>query len=182
LRCYASSGIANAVQQIQNTVQFIKTQEFIHFDAHLENIVTDGQNLYFTDFGLSLSAQFDLSPDEQIFFQNHYTYDECSTSVNIVHSLTKNMFGPNYNGRNDFKDKLQEILNNDCQDVPEYIAFYIKELSPIALIMGDFYQKMIYHSKQTPYPADVLSKLLPPDFKAGTEMNNNTPIINGYKR
>ncbi|MES2252407.1 MAG: protein kinase family protein [Pseudomonadota bacterium] len=102
----ASFAIVNAVQQIQSTVQFMKTQEFIHFDAHLENIATDGQGLYFTDFGLSLSEHFDFSPDEHIFFQNHYSYDECSTSINILHSLTKNMFGPAYNGRNDFKDKL----------------------------------------------------------------------------
>ena len=160
----------------------MKAKDFIHLDAHLENIVTDGQDLYFTDFGLSLSAHFDLSADEHIFFQNHSTYDECSTSINILHSITKNMFGPDYNGRNDFKDKLQEILNNDCQGVPEYLAYYIKQLGPIALIMGDFYQKLIYHSKQTPYPSDLLSKLLRPDFKTGIAMSNNTSMINGEKR
>ncbi len=58
------------------------------------------------------------------------------------------------------KINSQEILNNDCQDLPEYLATYIKQLGPIALVMGDFYQKLIYHSKQTPYPADVLLKLL----------------------
>lgn len=163
-RDQASSALANAVQQIKRTIQFMNAQDFIHLDAHLENILTDGQHLYFTDFGLSLSAQFDLSLDEHTFFQNHYNYDECSSSINILHSLIKNMYGSDYNGRNAFKDKLQEILNKNCQDVPDYLVSYFKQLGPTGLVMGDFYQKFIYHSKQTSYPADTLSKPLRRNF------------------
>jgi len=34
------------------TNSFMRERGFIHFDAHFENILTDGESLYFSDFGL----------------------------------------------------------------------------------------------------------------------------------
>ena len=38
-----------------------------HFDAHLDNILTDGERLYFVDLALAMSPRFDLSASEVRF-------------------------------------------------------------------------------------------------------------------
>jgi thiamine kinase-like enzyme len=152
--------LSNMIKQVDTSVQFMKNNNFIHFDTHLENIVTDGNNIYLTDFGLSLSADFDLSPLEQAFFETHRHYDECCMHVNILHSLLKPMFFPDSKNQNDFKDTLQRILNGNHQDIPNHISLYVKKFGAIALLMDDFFQGLIHQSKQTPYPADRLAELL----------------------
>ena len=50
---------------------FMNARGLLHFDAHFDNILTDGQRLYFADYGLALSSRFDLSEDEATFFDRH---------------------------------------------------------------------------------------------------------------
>ncbi len=40
-------------------VSFMSSHGLIHFDAHFDNILTDGELVYFADFGLALSKGFD---------------------------------------------------------------------------------------------------------------------------
>ncbi|MFF2503082.1 hypothetical protein ACFVTY_06840 [Streptomyces sp. NPDC058067] len=49
----------------------MNSRGLLHFDAHFQNILTDGRRLYFADFGLALSSRFDLSPSEAGFFERH---------------------------------------------------------------------------------------------------------------
>ena len=48
--------------QLGDTTAFMRERGLVHFDAHFLDILTDGHGLYFSDFGLALSDQFDLSP------------------------------------------------------------------------------------------------------------------------
>lgn len=65
----------------------------LHFDAHFQNILTDGRRLYFADYGLALSSQFDLSPSETSFFELHRTYDRCYTRSWLVNWLITALYG-----------------------------------------------------------------------------------------
>jgi hypothetical protein len=56
-------------------------------DAHFENILTDGGQLYYSDFGLALSQKFQLSSVEEDFFRDNVTYDRASGIVNLLHCL-----------------------------------------------------------------------------------------------
>src|SRR5205823_3267122 len=56
---------------------FINAKDLLHFDAHFRNIMTDGDRLYFADFGLALSSEFELSETERLFFDAHKNYDLC---------------------------------------------------------------------------------------------------------
>ena len=56
--------------QIQETNDF---QNFLHMDAHFENILTDGKQLYYSDFGLALSDKFTLSNIEKHFRKGVYS-------------------------------------------------------------------------------------------------------------
>ena len=41
----------------------MRDRGLIHFDAHFDNILTDGHRLYFSDFGLAVSSRFELADD-----------------------------------------------------------------------------------------------------------------------
>ena len=55
----------------------------LHLDAHYGNVVTDGDRLCLTDFGLALDAAFDLAPAERAFFEAHQHYDVGEALANL---------------------------------------------------------------------------------------------------
>lgn len=69
----ANRACAMAERELAAGISFMNSRGLLHFDAHFENILTDGQRLYFADYGLALSSGFELSPDEAGFFDRHRT-------------------------------------------------------------------------------------------------------------
>lgn len=61
---------------MKSTTDFLQAQGVVHFDAHLANILTDGEQIYLTDFGLVLDRAFDLSREELAFLDAHKHYDD----------------------------------------------------------------------------------------------------------
>ena len=66
------------INEIPDTITFLQKNGIIHFDVHFNNILTDGNKPYLTDFGLALDKRFDLSETERAFFREntHYDYGE----------------------------------------------------------------------------------------------------------
>jgi len=62
-------------KELKATCAFMESKGMIHFDAHHGNILTDGDRLYFADFGLATSLDFDLSAEEREFFEKNRGYD-----------------------------------------------------------------------------------------------------------
>ena len=63
------------INEMLDTIAFLRRNGIIHFDVHFNNILTDGNKLYLTDFGLVLNKHFDLSEAERAFFTKHTLYD-----------------------------------------------------------------------------------------------------------
>lgn len=136
-------GAVALVDGILKTVtDFMGSQNFIHFDAHFENILTDGKQLYFSDFGLSLSKSFDLSVEEAAFFEFHRTYDRCSTIVNLLHSIVTWHFG-----KDNWEMSLYEYVNGKRGGLQPAVESIIKKYAPVAFMMDEFYQSLIKRSK-----------------------------------
>ncbi|MDP4724885.1 MAG: protein kinase family protein [Alphaproteobacteria bacterium] len=156
----AGENVEAAIEMVVNalkvTTDFMISQDFIHFDAHFENILTDGNQLYFSDFGLSLSKKFDLSSEELAFFENHRTYDRCSTLVNLLHCFMTYKYE-----RSQWKNvHLHEYLMGRYGEILQAIVPIVDRCASIALIMAEFYDSLIKKSKSTPYPKDKLEELL----------------------
>ena len=66
------------IDEMLDTITFLRDNGVIHFDVHFDNILTDGDKLYLTDFGLVLDKHFDLDEIERAFFtkNRHYDYGE----------------------------------------------------------------------------------------------------------
>ncbi len=150
------AAIEMVVNALKVTTDFMTSHDFIHFDAHFKNILTDGKQLYFSDFGLSLSKKFDLSSEELAFLENHRTYDRCSTLVNFLHC-----FMTYKHERSQWKNAhLHEYLNGKYGEILPTIVPTVDRYASIALIMAEFYDSLIKTSKLTPYPKDKLEELL----------------------
>ena len=70
-----TNALGRAVAALEDGVEFMASHGLVHFDAHPANILTDGTDFYFADFGLALSATFDLSPAESAFLDEHADFD-----------------------------------------------------------------------------------------------------------
>lgn len=146
-------------RNLKETIAFINAKGLLHFDAHFHNILTDGEQLYFSDFGLATSSQFALSKEEQQFFQQHQNYDRCYVVTTLTSWIISRLFG---------KDRFDEVLQDYANGrtplvVPKaltpYLSSIVKRYAPITLKMYTFFKTLQEETKLAPYPADELEKL-----------------------
>lgn len=120
-------------KNLHKITSFINSGGLLHFDAHFWNILTDGQNLYFSDFGLVISDRFELSDAELNFFNQHHNYDRCYTMAFFVEYILRESFG----GEN-YDTILQEfITRNSMKKLPLVIAEIVTRYAPISSIIKD---------------------------------------------
>lgn len=89
----ANRAFAMVERELAAGTSFMNSRGLLHFNAHFENILTDGRRLYFADYGLTLSSGFELSQDEADFFDRHQTYDRCYTATYLVNWLVTALYG-----------------------------------------------------------------------------------------
>ncbi|MFF3375878.1 protein kinase family protein [Streptomyces sp. NPDC002680] len=140
---------------------FMNSRGLLHFDAHFENILTDGRRLYFTDYGLALSSRFELSQDEADFFDRHQTYDRCYTASYLVHWLLTAQYG------HDREDRF--ALVRACAEgrhpagipgaVPKEAAAIIARHASLALVMWDFIDELRHRRRSAPYPLEKIRRI-----------------------
>ena len=143
-------------KQMQKTNDFMGSQNFLHMDAHFENISTDGKQLYYSDFGLALSDKFTLSNIEKHFIKNNANYDYASGTVNLMHTVLTSYLG---------KDNWDTILSKFTDpkfdiNIPIGVKRLLTKYHSVALKMHEFY-KAIQSDKSTPFPSSELNALLP---------------------
>lgn len=151
----AESAVTFVDEQLKNTNAYMNMHGLMHFDAHFENILTDGELIYLSDFGLALSSKFELTKAEIEFLRQHQTYDQACAAVNLLHCVITAIFG-----KEQWEISLREYIEGKRGGVAPAIATIIKRYAPIALSMDAFFQKLQKESKSTPYPAIHIEKLL----------------------
>lgn len=67
--------IDDVLTQVFGIIASLRRQEIVHFDAHLANVVTDGQRCRLGDFGLVMGSGFELTSAERAFLTRHTHYD-----------------------------------------------------------------------------------------------------------
>jgi len=63
------------LEDLRDAITFLRTRGIVHFDAHYFNVLTDGEHVFVSDFGLALDRNFDLATDELEFLRHHEYYD-----------------------------------------------------------------------------------------------------------
>ncbi|MEU9091658.1 protein kinase family protein [Streptomyces sp. NPDC048428] len=144
-------------EALMSGAAFMSSRGLVHFDAHFANILTDGRQLYFTDFGLALSSRFDLSADESGFLSDHLAYDHCYTASHLLrYHLLDGVRG----------DTEREVFLHDWiagrrpGNVPPEITAIIDRHARPAVVVDSFFRRLLTESKQTPFPAAEIERQL----------------------
>lgn len=149
------SAFALIEEQAKDAISHMNTHGLMHFDAHFENILTDGELLYFTDFGLALSSMFTLTKTEKEFLQYHHLYDRACAPAYMLASIFTTLFA-----ENQWEAEFRNILAGKRGDLHPAIIAIVKRHAALASVVFEFFQKLEKESKSTPYPALQLEELL----------------------
>lgn len=161
-------------------IAFLRTKGIIHFDAHFRNILTDGEQVYLTDFGLALDKSFALTEEENVFFEQNSLYDYGEVLRNLGHLIRAPYNACSENDRYrimkkyGIKDGLRPyevgaILLDNIQQIQAdgdlildefYISSIVKYRLIIALMQGFFAAMWENDQKDTPFPHAKLRLLL----------------------
>jgi hypothetical protein len=163
-----SEAVSSACMMVERDLRtglgFMNANGLLHFDAHLGNILTDGQRLYFADLGLATSPRFGLSAAESDFARRHRDHDVCYALTQLVNWLVSNVCGvtvPAAGGpaeRNEFIRRC--AAGAEAVQAPPAVAEVISRCAPAAVVMNDFYWDLFGKSRATPYPAADISRAM----------------------
>ena len=155
------------VNDLLTTISFLRTKKIIHFDAHFRNVLTDGDRIYLTDFGLALDRSFMLTREEISFFEQNIFYDYGEMLRNLSHLIDwsydscsendKSRIMNKYGIREGLKScELRSILLQNIEQIHSdgimklddfYVTSIVKYRSIIAL-MQDFFSNMWSNNKK----------------------------------
>jgi hypothetical protein len=146
--------------------EFMSSRGFVHFDAHFGNLLTDDRQIYFADFGLALSRDFELSADEAEFLDDHLVYDRSYAPNHLLrHHLPEDVRGGKEHG--DFlrdwaagRPPATGTVAPATSTVPPDIAALLDRHAPHALVLDDFHRRLLTESKRTPFPAAEIRQAL----------------------
>ncbi|MFD9394018.1 protein kinase family protein [Streptomyces sp. NPDC060000] len=137
--------------------QFMSARGLVHFDTHFANVLTDGRQVYFTDFGLALSRDFELSAKEAAFLTDHLVYDRSYAPNHLLrHHLPDDVRGGTEHGT-----FLREWVNGRRPGrISPDIGAIIDRHAPHAVVLDDFHHRLLTQSKRTPFPAAEIERAL----------------------
>jgi hypothetical protein len=172
--------VEHVLEELRATLSFLRKHHIIHFDAHFFNILSDGEQIYLTDFGLVLDKAFALTQDETSFFNanTHYDYGEVLSCLGFLVTSAYEALPDNHRrqimGKHGIKEgiprrELLPVLLNNIEQIHSdgtmkmgalYVASLIKYRS-IIVLMNDFYADLqANHKKDTKFRHAELKRLL----------------------
>lgn len=131
-------------------INFMRRQGFVHFDAHLDNILTDGVRLYFADFGLAVHTSFDLTAEERSFLARNYHYDAARFSSSLIHTICRAMPGDEAWGKKLRNAKLQ------TESLPPSVVAALQRHAPTATYMTAFSRTLITADRHAIFSAPAM--------------------------
>jgi hypothetical protein len=152
-----AASVAEIEGGLKVLLAFVHARGVLHLDAHLENLLSDGSQVYLADYGLAVSRGFELSPAEERFFEAHQNFDLCTVINSLVHALVTY-----YDSRADWRQTLREVeagTHGTVAAAPDGVRAYLVKRAPLALAVGEFYGRLLA-DPTTPYPAAAFDALL----------------------
>lgn len=143
--------------ELRAGISFMNARGLLHFDAHFENILTDGRRLFFADYGLAISSRFELAQGEADFFDEHRGYDGCYAVTHLVNWLAVALYGYGPEERRAFVRSCAQGV--PPAGAPAAIAALLVRHAPVAAVMGDFYRRFQRESRATPYPSEAIRRI-----------------------
>ena len=146
-----------AERQLTAGVAFMRAQGFVHFDAHFRNVLTDGIQIYFADFGLASCDRFDLSEPERLFLDRHRDFD----LAYVVTGLTAYAVNGAHGDR-PIREVLRSWVAGEADRTPlaPQLAALVDRYAPLAVLVFDFHDALDQGPKTHPWPAADVARLM----------------------
>ena len=144
-------------EELSRGTEFMSSRGLVHFDAHFHNVLTDGHRIHFADLGLASSTAFELAPDEAEFLADHRIYDRCYVPAHLLkfHLLDR------VRGGTDRETFLREWSEGRrAPGVPADVAAVLDRHARTAVVVDDFFHRLVTRSKRTPFPVAELEATL----------------------
>jgi hypothetical protein len=134
------------------------------YQRSLNLLLTDGQRICFADFGLALSARFELSPDERAYLHEHANLDQAYALAKWVGWLVAT-FGPADAAVAERMATVQAIAHGQAvyqalPGVPDDAAAIIRRHAPVAALINAFYVRLHEGERDAPYPRRAVEAVL----------------------
>lgn len=159
-----AAACAMVQQRLRTDIAFMNANGLLHFDAHLRNILTDGQRLYIADLGLATSARFDLSTEERNFLARNASHDTGYAAREPLNRIVANVVGiaaPETGGPVERYDYIRRCsAGARPAGAAEPIAELISRYAPVVASLNEFYWDLFGVSRETPYPAQEMAQTL----------------------
>jgi hypothetical protein len=149
--------VAETEAALLSLLAFVEREGLLHLDAHFENVLTDGSQIFLADFGLTTSRAFRLDQDELAFFERHENFDRCTAITSLVHAIVSR-----YDSRADWRLALRELsagTHTRTGELAVGIRAYLARRGPLALAIGEFYEQL-RADLAADYPAERLQRIL----------------------
>jgi hypothetical protein len=159
--------LQRSLDDLRSTITFLRKNGIIHFDAHLHNVLTDGERAYLTDFGLALDRRFALTEEEMLFYRQHTYYDYGEVlacldflvfqSYEALPEGEKRRMMEKYGIEEGIQhsellsilfNNIEEIYNAGIMRLDEGYVAIVARYRSIILLMNDFYSDMQKNSKK----------------------------------
>ncbi|WP_158895047.1 protein kinase family protein [Amycolatopsis anabasis] len=155
---HEGNALALVERDLRAGTSFMNSHGLWHFDAHFQNILTDGHRLYFSDFGLATSTRFDLAESEADFLGRNSTHDGCYVVTQWVNWLVTALAGTtDRSARVEFVRRCAE--RGDIGNLPGPAAAIVQRYAPIAAVLNEFYGKLFFETRTAPYPAAEIQQV-----------------------
>lgn len=155
----AEKAVALVDRQLLGALRHTRSSGMSHFDSHFGNVLTDGDRVYLTDFGLASAQRFQLDSSELSFFRLTADHDlaYCAAAfVNTIVATSLRLTDPKE--RNDFVRGCADTGRAPALD--GVLADTVVRYAPVATILNDFYWKLHDGRLTSTYPAHLIATAL----------------------
>lgn len=152
----AAQALDFAEKQLRLVNTFMQQNNFVHFDAHFGNVLTDGEQVYMGDLGLALSSRFELSAAEIEFLDLHKeSIDQVTASAGLVYVVLSH-----FNGHKNWRDALSRFPTAAKSDLPVTCREIVERHRDVTLALVNFLDELKRAPDSTKYPSKGMARLL----------------------
>jgi serine/threonine protein kinase len=149
--------VDDVLAQLFDIIASLRQQGIVHFDAHLANVVTDGQWCRLGDFGLVMSSSFELNSSERAFLARH-TYYDIGVVLGYLGMMLLTALGEHGSARHLRRD-IDQLDDLPVNYHPAFIETFKRYRDPICY-MVNFLVRMQRPTKRARYEDQFLAALL----------------------
>ena len=149
------AAIAMAEHDLRVEVAAMNGRGLFHFDSHLDNVLTDGDQLQLVDFGLATSPGFDLTDSERAFLHANRSHDVTHTLTRLVDHVVSRL-----TDTADWRERDALVAawaaGERPATLPPAVDALVTRYAPMAALVNRFYARLHLEDRRTPYPAAAI--------------------------